>query len=234
MLTTTPFKHHTPSGLDYLCESVTTPEFRYYTTPGGRRYPSASSVTSLLTKDAINAWRNRIGAEEADKISSMAARRGTDLHLACELYLKNELTPFKMLKMLPTTKELLLQVKPTLLNNINSIYCIEQSLYSDDLKMAGKTDGAVIWNSIPTIIDFKTSKKKKLKEYIRNYCLQSTAYAIMFKERTGIEINQFVLIIAIEGEKTPQIVQEPIQPYIDELYQCSDTYWGIHGHNFKD
>lgn len=222
------FQHNLPQGLDYSCESTTTTTGRFYNVPGGRRYPSASSVTSLLNKGAIDEWRKRVGIQEANRISGMAARRGTDVHLACETFLRNEMTPFKMMKMLPTTKELFVQLKPCLLEHITSIYCIEQSLYSDVLRIAGKTDGAVLWDNIPTIIDFKTSTKLKKIEYLRHYCLQSTAYAIMFTERTGILIEQFALLIGVDGEREPQIFVDKIHPYIEELYKYRDEYWSLH------
>lgn len=226
------FQHHLPDSLNYICESVTTEEGRYYSTPGGRRYPSASSVTSLINKDAIEAWRNKIGKEEADRISNMACRRGTDLHAVCEKFLKNELTPFQLLNMNPLIKELFIQLKGVLIKNVQSIYCVEHSLYSDELKMAGKTDGIVLWNGKPTVIDFKTSKKIKKKEYIKNYLLQSTAYALMFEERTGIKINDFILLISVEGERNPQIVSDTTHPYIDELMHYRDMYWNLHGSKF--
>ena len=50
---------------------------RVYTTPNGRKYPSITTVLSLLTEDAIQAWRNRVGEEEANRVGGRAAARGT-------------------------------------------------------------------------------------------------------------------------------------------------------------
>ena len=67
---------------------------RVYETPTGNKYPSVTTVTGLLKKDIIQAWRKKVGDEEANKISSTAARRGTRIHTLCEKYLLNEEVPF--------------------------------------------------------------------------------------------------------------------------------------------
>ncbi len=63
---------------------------RFYETPEGQRYPSVTTVTGLLTRDHIKLWRERVGAEEANKISTVAARRGTKMHSLFEQYLRQE------------------------------------------------------------------------------------------------------------------------------------------------
>ena len=63
---------------------------RHYHTPTGGCYPSVTSVLSRLSKDSIKAWRERVGAEEANKITQRASSRGTSVHKLCEQYIKNE------------------------------------------------------------------------------------------------------------------------------------------------
>ena len=62
---------------------------RVYQTPTGKKYPSVTTVTGLLKKQAIMEWRKRVGEVEANKISSTAARRGTRIHTLCETHLNN-------------------------------------------------------------------------------------------------------------------------------------------------
>ena len=57
-------------------------EKRRYVTPNGVAYPSVTTVTSILNEDKIAAWRARVGEEEANKIGSKAATRGTAVHLS--------------------------------------------------------------------------------------------------------------------------------------------------------
>ena len=67
-----------------------TEEGRRYQTPQGALYPSVTTILSHKSKPFIQAWRKRIGEKEADKISSRAARRGTNIHKLVEHYLNNE------------------------------------------------------------------------------------------------------------------------------------------------
>lgn len=218
------FEHKKPSGLDYLCEATATAQGRLYSTPEGA-FPSVSTITSLLNEDAIAEWKKNVGEEEANKIGATAARRGTDVHWACEQYLLNKLSRLQMISLMPSTKELFLQLLPYLNKYISDVYCVEQALYSSTLKTAGKTDGAVLWDLTPSIIDYKTSRKFKQESYLLHYFLQCTMYALMFKERTGIAIEQFVVIIAVEGEQHPQIVKKPIHPYIPQVQPLIDKYY---------
>ena len=190
--------------LDFELEAKTTETGRVYYTPSGKAYPSVTTVLGSLSKDAIDAWRKRVGEEEADKISGRASRRGEALHLACEKYLLNEMSDLKIRSMMPNIKQLFLQLRPELDNNIGKIYSIEQPLYSDKLKIAGRVDCIAYWNNRLSIIDFKTSTKEKLEENILNYFLQCTAYAEMFEELTNKTIETIVVAIAVE-EGNPQI-----------------------------
>ena len=42
---------------------------RNYVTPSGELYPSITTVRGEFSKAAIQAWRERVGEEEANKIS---------------------------------------------------------------------------------------------------------------------------------------------------------------------
>ena len=72
-------------------ESETTTEGRYYITPSGKRLPSVTTVLGRkLDKTALLEWKARVGEEEANKISTQAANRGTAIHLIAEKYLLNQ------------------------------------------------------------------------------------------------------------------------------------------------
>ena len=190
--------------LDFELEAKTTETGRVYYTPSGKAYPSVTTVLGSMNKEAIDTWRERVGEEEADKISGRASRRGEALHLACEKYLLNEMSDLKIRNMMPNIKQLFLQLRTELDNNIGKIYSIEQPLYSDNLRIAGRVDCIAYWNNRLSIIDFKTSTKEKLEENILNYFLQCTAYAEMFEELTNKKIETIVVAIAVE-EGNPQI-----------------------------
>ena len=215
------FIHVKLSGLDFELESETTEAGRTYKIPGGKSYPSITTVLSNYNKKAIYEWRQRVGEQEANRISRAASGRGTKLHNAVEKYLLNEMSELKYRAMMPDTKELFLKVKPFLDNHIGDIYGIEQPLYSDKLQVAGRCDCIAEWEGELSIVDWKTSSKVKEKSYIQNYFMQCAAYAEMFEERTGIPINQIVVAIVVEDTNTPLIFIEnkadyllPLQEYV--------------------
>ena len=63
-------------------KTINTEKGRRYETPDGKLYPSVTTILSHKNKPFINAWRKRVGAKEADKISRQSAARGTSIHLS--------------------------------------------------------------------------------------------------------------------------------------------------------
>ena len=94
--------------LDFDLKAVTTEKGREYQTPNGNSYPSVTTVLSEYNKKAIFEWRERVGADVANKIAAKASSRGTKLHTVCENYLLNEMTDDKLRTMMPNTKQLFL------------------------------------------------------------------------------------------------------------------------------
>jgi len=174
-------------------EATTGETGRTYLTPDGNRYPSITTVLHILSGDAIAQWRKRVGEEAADAKSKHATDRGTALHAAIETFLKNE----DISDVDPKIKILLNRARLTL-RRINNIVVQEAPLYSDKLEVAGRCDVIGEFDNIPSIIDFKTADKIKKEEWIYSYFLQTTAYSIMWEERTGRKIEQIVIIIVGE------------------------------------
>jgi genome maintenance exonuclease 1 len=217
------FNHVKLDALNFELESVTTESGRTYKTPTGNVYPSITTVLSSYNKQAIYEWRQRVGEEEANRISRKASGRGTKLHNTVEKYLLNEMSPLQMHSVMPDTKELFLKLKPFLDTHVNNIYGIEQPLFSDELRLAGRCDCIGEWNGEISIIDWKTANYSKEKDQIANYFMQASAYAEMFGERTGISINQIVIAIAVENQQ-PQIFIEDKKDYLAELHKYLDKY----------
>ena len=180
---------------------------------------------SEYNKKALFEWRERIGAEEANKIAAKASSRGTKLHTVCEKYLLNEMTGLKMQTMMPDTKELFISLKPHIDENIGNVYSIEQALYSSRLRLAGRVDCIAEWNGQLSIIDFKTSTRPKTEDGILNYFMQCTAYATMFEEVTSKPINKLVIAIAVADGTNQIFVREKTDHYMDSLYYYIGKYW---------
>jgi len=218
------FCHVKLDALNFDLESVTTETGRTYKTPSGKEYPSITTVLSSYNKQAIYEWRQRVGEEEANRVSRKASNRGTKLHNTVEKYLLNEMSPLQMHSMMPDTKELFLKLKPFLDKHVNNIYGIEQPLFSDELRLAGRCDCIGEWDNQISIIDWKTANYSKEKDQIANYFMQASAYAEMFGERTGLTINQIVIAIAVENSP-PQIFIEEKSKYLPELKKYIGKYW---------
>ena len=166
---------------------------RYYTV-NGRPMVSITSVTSHWNKHIFVDWRKRIGEAEANRITRRATSRGTATHSLIENHLLNKEVEFDK----PSPKMLFLQSKETL-KNINNIYALEESLYSEELGVAGTVDCIAEYNGELSIIDFKTAENPKPRDWIENYFVQAAAYACMFFERTGIPVKKLVIIMTCEN-----------------------------------
>jgi genome maintenance exonuclease 1 len=191
-----------------------------YETPDGASYPSVTTVMSYLSKDSIKAWRERVGEEEANKISNQASTRGTKIHDLCEQILLNNDVTLDKLSLLD--KQMFNEFRP-FLDRIDNIHALETALYSHHLRLAGRVDCIAEYEGTLSVIDFKTSRKPKKKEWISNYFMQCTAYAIMFEEITKIPIPQIVLMIAVEGSE-PQMFVEKRDNYAEQLLDLRLDY----------
>jgi genome maintenance exonuclease 1 len=202
---------------------IDSPSGRVYETPTGKKYPSVTSIVGLLGKAEIMKWREAVGEEEANKISSRAARRGTAIHSLCESYLKNE-------KVEPTIfdAETFNTVKPVL-NKINNIHCLETQLFSHHLQVAGTVDCIAEFQNRMSIIDFKTSRRIKTRDDIHGYFMQTSAYAVMFEEMTGIPVGRLVIIMTVDDEKEPLVFVERRDDWIDLFIEQREVYSKLYG-----
>lgn len=108
------------------------------------------------------------------------------------------------------------QLQPWLDKNIDFLYGNEIALFSRELRTAGRCDAIASVNNRIAIIDFKTSSKKKNIEYIENYFLQVSCYALMVEEMYGIEVEDAYILIAVEDDN-PQSFPLKTQKYKDKV-----------------
>jgi genome maintenance exonuclease 1 len=202
---------------------------RLYVTPNGDRYPSVTTVLADYNKKEIMEWRARVGEEQANKVSRAATNRGTGVHKALELYIKNE--DISSLEMMPNVKSLFVRMKQEIDSKVNNIHCLEDKLYSHKLKLAGTVDCIAEHNGVLSVIDFKTSVRLKKKENIGNYFMQGAAYATMFTELTSIPINQVIILIGVDTAnfcQTLVVKGEELNNYKNQLQTYIDAYFEKH------
>ena len=213
------FKHETVDlGYDDLVAD-TQSTGRTYTTPNGRKYPSITTVLSILSEESIAKWRARVGDEEANKIGQRAAGRGTLVHSIVERYLLNEDTT----EFLPHIRQSLENLRPILDERLGTIYGLEVPLYSAHLGLAGRVDCVAEFDGVPSIVDFKTSKRVKKKEWITNYFAQMAGYAVMWEERTGRPITNTVVIMDVDDNE-PLVFKEHRDNHIQFLIDTKKEY----------
>jgi genome maintenance exonuclease 1 len=199
-------------------ERYTNPEGkRIYKTPSGKSYPSVTSVTGLFGKEAIMEWRKRVGEEEATRISTRAATRGTKVHTLCEHYLLGKPLNIDMFDI-----EMFNGIKPYL-DKIENVHALESQLYSDHLQVAGTVDCIAEYEGNLSVIDFKTSSRVKTRDDIHNYFMQTAAYAVAFEERTGIPVGRMVVIMGVDND-SPIIFKEKRDTWIGDFIELRTQY----------
>ena len=187
---------------------------RHYALPDGSRVPSVTTILEKTkpeeAKQALQEWRNRVGHERAQQITTEAANRGTRMHTYLERYVKNDdigdfpTNPFAQPSWFMAAKVILEG-----LQHANEYWGSEVPLYYSGL-YAGTTDLVGVWKGQPAIMDFKQSNKVKKREWIDDYFLQLAAYAEAHNDTYGTAINTGVILMCVKPatEQDEPVYQE--------------------------
>ena len=213
------FNHYDSSLLDLKTENVDGK--RHYVTPDGNKYISITTLLSNLSKAGIQKWRARVGEKEANRVSTKASRRGTSVHSICEAYIKNR--DGYLEGELPHNIEMFQSIE-LLLDRVDNIHVVEGALWSDHFKLAGRTDLIGEFDNRLSVVDYKTSNKKKTWEMCHQYFMQGAFYAVAYEERTGIPVDTIVIIMAVENEQPLLFIEKRdrwIEPLKEIIYKYS-------------
>jgi len=175
---------------------------RLYATPDGKRLPSVTTVLDRTKpeekKQALNEWRRRVGVENAQKITTEAANRGTRMHTYLEDYIKQGQLKERGSNPFGWASHAMAQtVIEDGLVNVNEIWGVEIPLYFPSL-YAGTTDGCGLHLNEESILDYKQTNKPKREEWIEDYYLQLTAYALAHNEVYGTNIRKGVVLMCVK------------------------------------
>ncbi len=167
---------------------------RVYTTPYGDA-PSVTTILSTLPHPGLDEWRERVGEEEAARVSLEATDIGSAMHDMLEAYVRKEDFKPRGIPEEAIAQKMFRAVRMMGLRGLDEVWGIEVALHYENL-YAGRTDLVGVYNGKPSIIDYKTAKYFKKDEWIQEYFMQTAAYAIahdwMFPD---FEIEQAVLLI---------------------------------------
>jgi genome maintenance exonuclease 1 len=179
--------------------------------PEGRRYvygdQKLPSVTTILsgTKDkaALDAWVQRVGQEEADRVKNEAAKVGTYMHEVIERMVAYRDLPrptnWEMIKGFEMGYRLI----DAYFRNLDEIWGSEVMLYYPE-KYAGTTDLVAVYRGKPAIVDFKQSNRPKRREWIEDYFCQLAAYALAHDYLHGTKIDNAVVLMAVRDGSTAE------------------------------
>lgn len=209
-------KHFEPKTLKQINENGQ----RLYVTENGEKYPSVTTALGALNRKKIWEWRQRVGSEAANKISTQASRAGTAVHHIAEDYILGQMKEDAN----PIALNTFRTIQPHLDKNVDEVYGVELRMYSDVLKTAGTADLICRYAGKNTILDFKTSKRWKKKDEITSYFMQGAAYAQMVEEHYDMNIDQIVVLMAVGGGEGSLIFIEELDNWKSMTHKFFDLY----------
>ena len=165
---------------------------------GGSNLPSVTSILKATQseedKAAIEAWKERVGHKEAERIKNEASSRGSSMHSYIEQFLLGKFN-LDLLDEENKSKKMAVEIIDNgLKNKLTEIWGAEATVYYPG-KYAGAADCIGIYEGKETILDFKQSNKPKKEEYIEDYFLQIGAYSLAHNTVHNSKITQGVILI---------------------------------------
>lgn len=203
---------------------------RLYATPDGSKVPS---VTTILDKtkpiekiQALQNWKKRVGEEKAQAIVTEAAGRGTRMHKYLEDYITSGVLSDPGTN--PYSKQSHAMARHIIsegLKNVNEVWGVEVPLYFPGL-YAGTTDGCGLHLNEESILDYKQTNKPKKQEWIEDYYLQLTAYALAHNEVHGTNIRKGVVLMCVSPKLNEQLIMTEEPNYQEFILEAKDfDYW---------
>lgn len=197
-----------------IAEQITYPNgkrvYKYFS--DGAEYKSVTTFLSETKSHSIEEWRKAVGEEEANKKVKMATDRGSAFHGHAEKYLYNETPNFADFIEKSNFVSMI-----DVLNSFDNIRMIEGQIRLNRLKLGGTVDLIAEYKGVLSVIDFKTSSKKKTEDMITNYFIQTLLYSLAIEEMYGVRIDQLVVPIMVEFERPTVFVKKRDNVYNDLL-----------------
>lgn len=196
----------------FECETSYNNIGRIYHTKFGDFYSVTTMLGHSTDKAGLEVWRKRVGEEQADKITRMAAVTGTAYHQLGEDYLLGK--PLSKQQWL--AEMLFKKTIPLLKNNVTKVHAVEIPLFSKVLMLAGRTDALVDWNNEFAVFDYKCINNSD-PQYLTDYWLQLTAYKLCVEEMYGINIKKLILVVACKKNLKVTYFESDPRKHIKDL-----------------
>lgn len=186
---------------------------RLYATPDGFRVPSVTTILDRTkpaeAREALANWKKAVGEKKAQEIVTEAANRGTRMHTYLENYIKGDALRETVTN--PFAQQSLDMARIVIdkgLSKVNEVWGCEVPLFFPEL-YAGTTDCVGVHQGEAAILDFKQTNKPKKLEWIDDYFLQLTAYALAHNEVHGTNIRKGVILMCSKDYQYQEFVLEP-------------------------
>ena len=172
-----------------------------------------------LDNSAIDEWRAKVGDKVADEISKRATVRGPLLHENIENQLLGKPLTFNMFH--AEERQMFKPVLP-ILDDIEEVIALETQLWSDKLRVAGTVDCCAFYKGKWRLIDWKTSGRYKSRDDIHSYFMQCSAYAFSLYERTGIIVND-LLIVMLTKDDGLLLFEESVRDWLPKFIEVRNN-----------
>ena len=198
---------------------------RHYQTPDGRSVPSVTTVLSA-TKDMthLNAWKKRVGEQEAQRIATESANIGTVMHKSLEKHVKGEQRKPGSNLIQQKAHKMANVIIDNGLTGVSEVWGSEVSLYYPEL-YAGTTDLVGVYKGAPAIMDFKQARKLKKKEWVEDYFLQLVAYAEAHNKIFDTQINQGRIFICTQNNQYQTFEIDNYDHWVAKWYCKLEEYY---------
>ena len=198
---------------------------RHYQTPDGRSVPSVTTVLSA-TKDMthLNAWKKRVGEQEAQRIATESANIGTVMHKSLEKHVKGEQRKPGSNLIQQKAHKMANVIIDNGLTGVSEVWGSEVSLYYPEL-YAGTTDLVGVYKGAPAIMDFKQARKLKKKEWVEDYFLQLVAYAEAHNKIFDTQINQGRIFICTQNNQYQTFEIDNYEHWVGQWYSKLEQYY---------
>lgn len=186
-------------------------------------------------KSFLDAWKLRVGEEEAKRISKEATDRGTMIHRYLECAYTIDMADDRSMREWakvqmavaadPTTERMARDLLDATRAGMDRMLATETPLWHDGLGVAGTTDAIGIWKGKPTLVDFKTSRREKRADWVTDYRLQCAFYAEASNRLFDLGIEDYAILITCETGGV-QIFEGKVADHVDALTKRVEQWYG--------
>ncbi|MDD1458420.1 PD-(D/E)XK nuclease family protein [Dolichospermum sp. ST_sed7] len=163
-------------------------------------------------KESLQVWKDKVGEEEAARISNVAAHLGEQYHQLGEDWLNGK----PLSKVNPISTQIFAKTRPILEQHVTKVHAVEAALVTEVYGLAGRVDAVVDWDGELHILDFKLLKHHN-KSWLSAYWIQTAIYAQCWYEMYGVMPKRSVLVVGNKEEFNAAYFTSRVKPWERKL-----------------